>query len=118
MAADLTIPGTTGRKSFLLMDDALVMLEHGGMRDRVTKILYEHIETILVWKKMPWIKIILTAVFLGGLALLFLREAEKGNEAFRTSAEILAAALIVAEAVIIIMKTTYLRIIHEGAVFE
>jgi len=59
MAADLTFAGFVRRSSIVLLDDHLVLLEHSATRDRVRRIPYDRVESVLSWRRLPWARLIL-----------------------------------------------------------
>src|SRR5665213_3135673 len=73
MSVDLRSNSTLGRMSFILMDGYLIQLEHRYTEDRVRKFRYESIDSVIIWQKAPWLRMILCAVILGlpGIAILF-----------------------------------------------
>ena len=72
MAADLTFAGQLSRHSLVIEPSYLVVLEHGTLRDRTRRILYDRVESVLVWRRPPWGRIIVISLLLGGPALLLL----------------------------------------------
>jgi len=65
MAADLTIAGWTRRQSVLLMDDHVVVLENEGYTDRVHRIFFDGIRSLVIWKTWPWGRMLLFACLTG-----------------------------------------------------
>jgi len=59
MGADLTIAAWTRRQSVLLMDDHLVVLEHEGYSDRVHRVFFDGVRSLVVWKRWPWGRMLL-----------------------------------------------------------
>jgi len=115
MPADLRIHGFVNRKSFLVMEDSLVMLEHSQFSDRIHKILYESIESIIVWKKTPWLKMTLTALILGGFAYIpFLGTGSPANSDTRNYLLIVLGVFVALEVILLTRKNVFIRIIHAG----
>ncbi len=76
MGVDLRSNTMFARISVVLLDDCLVKLEHGRTEDRVRRFMYDSIENVVIWKKIPWLRVILCTVFLvlPGIALQFPRD--------------------------------------------
>ena len=74
MGADLKGANWLSKESAIVAADGLVILEHGGAKDRTRKILFDRVESVLVWKTLPWLRMLLFAVILGvpGTLLLLL----------------------------------------------
>lgn len=119
MSVDLKISGLTGGMSVLTLDGELIILEHGVGQDRVKRILYENIESILVWEKIPWLRMIGAAVFLGLLIYVF-------GAAYRTGRDetslyvifILGVLLVLLEAIFLIRKDAHMRINHGAEPYD
>ena len=75
MAADLKSISTFQRYSLVLMNDCLIKLEHERTQDRVRRYSYDTIQQVLIWRKVPWLRIIicLVALVLPGIAIFFAR---------------------------------------------
>lgn len=71
MAVDFTSSGVFRRTSVLLMDDCLLVLEQDGNRDRVRRILFDRVASVVAWKTFPWVWAG-TALVLAGLSALLL----------------------------------------------
>jgi hypothetical protein len=65
MSADLTYSGWMTRGSLVLQDDALVVLEHQVIRDRVKRIKYDRVSTLLIWREFPVGRAVLFLVLFG-----------------------------------------------------
>lgn len=76
MAADLKSITTFQRVSLLLMDDCLIKLEHERTRDRVRRFSYDTIQTVVIWQKISWLRIVLCTLCLvaPGFALLLTQQ--------------------------------------------
>jgi hypothetical protein len=70
MAVDLKSTTLLRRISLLLDLDCLIRLEHGRSRDRVRKLMFDRVEYVQVWRNVPVVRLILSAVLLGVPALL------------------------------------------------
>ena len=117
--ADLKIAGLVNRMSLIVADEALVILEHSSTKDRVIKILYENIESIIVWKKTSWVSMILAMVILGGAAYIPLSAYRTlKDESMLWIAIFLGVLLVALELVMVIRKKYYLRINHGGEAFN
>jgi hypothetical protein len=73
MSVDLRNASTFGRISLLVMDDCLIKLEHGYTRDRVRRLMYDAIESVIIWRRVPGVRITVCVVLflLPGMGLLF-----------------------------------------------
>jgi hypothetical protein len=76
MAADLKFTGIAHRSSIVLLDDHLVVLKHGSTRDRVRRVVYDRIDSVLSWRSLPWVRMVLFGVLFGISGLLMLAAAE------------------------------------------
>jgi len=115
MPVDLRVHGIANRKSLLVMEESLVLLEHSQFSDRIHKIRYENIETILVWRKTPWLKMAVTAVILGAIA--YIPFVGSWSLEDRDTQVYLLTALgffAVLEALFLFRKNHFIRIIHSG----
>jgi len=72
MSVDLRSNTSFARISVLLMDDAVIKLEHGRTEDRIRRYRYETIESLIIWRRMAWGQVILCAlcIALPGVVLL------------------------------------------------
>ena len=66
MSVDLRSISMFGRSSVLLMDDSVVKLEHTYTDDRLRRFMFDRIETVLIWRRTPWGRLILVGLILGG----------------------------------------------------
>jgi hypothetical protein len=78
VAVDLVGATLTRRQSLLVDDDALVVLESIGSRDRVRRVLYDRVASVVVWRALPWVRMLLVAVLAGlpGMGMLTLEGGE------------------------------------------
>ncbi len=65
MAVDLKIRNSFGSTSVLLFDDHLVQLEHSHTSDRVRRIRFDRIESIVHWRVIPLGRAVLFGLLLG-----------------------------------------------------
>ncbi|GJM24080.1 MAG: hypothetical protein DHS20C16_04950 [Phycisphaerae bacterium] len=65
MAADLRIRGSFASASVLLFDDHLVQLEHSHTSDRVRRIRYDRVESVVHWRVIPVGRTVLFGLLLG-----------------------------------------------------
>lgn len=119
MPPDLRIHGFISRKSLLIMDNSLVLLEHSEFNDRVKKIMHESIESIIVWKKTPWIKMTLTALILGGVASIpFIAGSGIDNPGTKANLLIVSVILVTLEVIFLLRKNVFIRINHAGEALD
>ncbi|MDH5638042.1 MAG: hypothetical protein OEZ04_06085 [Nitrospinota bacterium] len=119
MPVDLRVHSLASRKSLLVMEDSLVMLEHSQFSDRIHKILYESIESIIVWKKLPWLKMTLTALALGGFAYIpFIGTGSLANNDTRIYLLIVLGVFVALETILLIRKKVFIRINHSGLALD
>ncbi|MBI4584425.1 MAG: hypothetical protein HY717_10425 [Planctomycetes bacterium] len=76
MGVDLKIQRWFHRESLVLWDDCLIQLEHEMIQDRVRRIFYEQVESVVAWKVAPWAQIVIVLILLGlpGLLILLFNE--------------------------------------------
>ncbi len=72
MAVDLRFGVILNRRSLVLYDDHVVVLEHGVTRDRVRRIAYDRIQSVLSWRGLPWGRMLFFAALFGAPGLLLL----------------------------------------------
>jgi hypothetical protein len=48
------------------MDDSLVILESDRTADRMRKILFDRVEGVLLWKRLPWGRMLLVTLLIAG----------------------------------------------------
>lgn len=77
MPGDLTAASWFRRQCILVGGDALVLLESSsGSKDRMRKILFDRVESIVTWKTIPWGRMALFALLLGLPGFLLLGAGE------------------------------------------
>jgi hypothetical protein len=65
MSVDLKNNSMFKRSSLVLNDDCLITLEHERTQDRVRKIMFNRVESVIIWRAIPWLPIVLLTVLLG-----------------------------------------------------
>ncbi|HEV7301140.1 MAG TPA: hypothetical protein VGN72_17370 [Tepidisphaeraceae bacterium] len=115
MAADLRSNTMFSRISLVVMDDCLIKLEHGRTGDRVRKFTYDSIESIVIWRKTPWVRIVVCTTFLAlpGAALQFV------GDTFATYSGLFLLALgLGLVAWYLICRSTTIRIMRGGIIYD
>lgn len=76
MSVDLANNTTFQRLSLVVMDDSLIKLEHERTQDRVRKIMFDRVESLLIWTVPPWLNICICGIFfaLPGFGILLVQE--------------------------------------------
>jgi hypothetical protein len=115
MSADLKCNTTLRRTSLVILDDCLVMLEHELTRDRVRKVMFDRVESVLIWAKVPWLRIVLLFVLLGLPALGILLIHEPVSTAI---ALVLLAFVVGMNAGYAYCGHTTIRIVRAGQTYE
>lgn len=74
MGVDLKSNSFFKRISIVLMDDSLVTLEHERTQDRSRRIMFDRIESVVVWRSIPWVRIVLIGllIVLPAASILFI----------------------------------------------
>jgi hypothetical protein len=109
MGADLRSNTTFQRVSVVLMDDALFKLEHERTRDRVRRFSYESISRVVIWQRIPWLRLLVCFLFIvgPGVAVFFIQN---------TAAYVCGSILIVIGGLVMLWyaysKFTTIRIIR------
>jgi len=62
------------RQTGLLMDDCLVLLEQEYTKDRVRRVLFDRVESVVSWRRFPWGRGLVFGLFFGLPALFILSE--------------------------------------------
>lgn len=110
--ADIRCYGWLMRQSLYVTDGHLMILEHEFSSDRVRRIRYEHLEHLLLWRRMPMDRIIIVGLLLGLPALLLILLG--GDQALT----IIGGVVLVVAAVMlwryIAFKRTYIRLSRGG----
>lgn len=115
MAADIQLATIFRRESMLINDDSLVSLYHEGYQDRVHKILYDHIESIVTWRVIPWARMLIFAILFGlPAALCFI----PGEEEFNYLGLILLSFSLITELYYLYCGKTVVRINKIGEIKE
>ena len=111
MAADLKINNLRQRKSLLLAGDHLIALDHGYLRDRLHRINYDRVESILSWRRMPWVRMLLTLLLFGGLGILLIITNDPAGQFFGAIAMLVFVLL---EWRYLALRKTTIRITRAG----
>lgn len=125
MAADFSSASLFHRSSAVIMDDTLVLLDNDGRaRDRMRKVLFERVENFLVWKKLPWIRMLLFFVLLappsvwlvslGGKAVMLGSWSLSLGGATTVFGSVLLGLLLLIEGRYLYCRKTYFRITWDG----
>jgi hypothetical protein len=111
MSVDLQSNSTFGRISIVLMNDCLIKLEHGWSEDRTRRFMYEGIDSVVIWRKIPWVRIMVCAVLLAlpGIILLFL-----GNIVATVCGIVLGAIGVALIVWYLYCRSTTIRIVRAG----
>ncbi len=104
MPADLTTAGFFQRHSVVLRDDHLVMLEHRSTQDRVRRIPFDRVETVVWWWTLPWGRMAIYGFLFGGLGLVLL--ALRHPIAYTIGGSVIGVATVVIGRYIYMGKTT------------
>jgi hypothetical protein len=103
------------RQSLVLDVDCLIKLEHEWLewsKNRVRKVMFDRVEQIVVWRVVPWVRVLVVALVFGlpGLLLMLLTDIP--------GLTVLGAALIlvalVVDAWFLYCRKTTIRIIRAG----
>jgi hypothetical protein len=111
MAVDLKTNGFFGGTSIIVAPDCMIKLEHGGTKDRIRKVLFDRVEQVIVWRRVPVVRVVIVSVLLGlpGLLLLLVQE---------TALTVFALLLLVitgaALAYYLYCRKTTIRIVRAG----
>jgi hypothetical protein len=115
VAVDFKEESLMHQVAVVIDDDALIMLERDGNRDRVRKILYDRVQSVLIWRKFPWLRAIIIGVFLLLLTLSFMPLAiNSRNLAAKIPFVLCLITLLVVELRYLYYKRTYLQIFRAG----
>ncbi len=76
MAVDFTMRSLFSSRSAIIDDACLILLERAGSRDRVRRIQFDRVQSLIVWRSIPWFNVIFTAIpFFVGTILMLVDEA-------------------------------------------
>ncbi len=111
MAVDLRSNSLFNRTSVLIEPDCLVLLEHERTKDRVRKIMFDRVEQVIAWRKVPVIRILVVALFLllPGAALFFV-----GNVTSTVIAIFLEIVALTALTWYLYCQKTIIRLVRSG----
>lgn len=115
MPADLTINSLSKQRSLLIEPESLVILQREGTRDRVRRIRFDRVESVVVWKSVAWVAAVFTSLLPLIVAVILISIGTSENEpgVSATGAGFLALAIILAAAVLMRGKT-HIRIRRAG----
>lgn len=114
MAADLTTTGFFQRRSVILQNDHVVVLEHQSTKDRVRRIAFDRIEHVVLWRSLPWVYMVVYGLLLGGPGLAFL--AVRSTPIIFIGLTLVAITVII-EARYLYMGKTSIRITRAGSAY-
>ena len=115
MAADITSMIGRHRQSMLLAADAVIRLDHQFGRDRVRRILYEHLQSVTVWTEFPTALALGAGLLLGTPALLAVVALGAAGVCVAVVPLILLAVLLIW---ISIQRRTVIRFVWAGQQFD
>jgi len=72
MRVDLKCRGLFSRKSALLEDDQLVILEHLLLSDRVRRVGFDRVEAVALSKRVPWVSLLILGLLVMGPGVVLL----------------------------------------------
>jgi hypothetical protein len=112
MAVDLATHTLFQRQSLVLDTDSLVKLEHEWSRDRLRKILFDRVDHLVVWRVIPWVRVLLATLIFGLPGFLMMLLASDPVPTV-VGAILLVIALVIDARYLYCRKTT-LRIVRAG----
>ena len=71
----ITLRGSGGwfsRTSLLFDQDSLIILEQASFNDRLRRILYDRVESLVIWKRIPWLYLVLSLLLFAPGVLIIL----------------------------------------------
>jgi hypothetical protein len=110
MAVDLVGTSWLRKLSVLVMDDCLVLLESVGQRDRIRRVLFERLESLVVWKTLPWVRMLLAAVLLGAVAASLI----SFGDGVAIAGQVILGVLVLIEGKYLYDRKTRIRIRYAG----
>lgn len=115
MAADLKLRNLFSSNSIVLLDDHLVELEHGHTSDRVRRVLYDRIESVIHWRVQPLGRMIAFGLVFGIPGMLAIMSSDS---VWGTMGVILLAITVILEARYLYTGKASVRILRAGRTFE
>lgn len=115
MSVDLRSNTLFSRASLLLMDDCLIKLEHGRTKDRVRRYSFDRIESVVIYRQIPWVRLIICAVVLLLPGFLLLLAGETSETV--TGIVLMACAVFLIVWYLYCRKTT-IRVVRAGQQYE
>jgi hypothetical protein len=113
MAVDLAAHGLFQRASVVLDPDCLIKLEHSSTRDRLRKVMFDRVDHIIVWRVVPWVRVLLALLLIGVPGSLLLLVGDPVATAFAMI--VILIALGVVSWYLYCRKTT-IRIVRAGKI--
>lgn len=114
MAVDFTIASFMNRGSVIITEDAVIVLENDRNKDRMRKILLDRVESIQIWKKLPWGRMLFAGLFFGSFAPIFLSMPTRTTTASLWVGGVLIAVLLLIWTRYIYNRKTFIRIVQAG----
>ena len=118
MAADMKSAGLVRVESFIIRDDCLVMLERETTSDRMRRIFFDRVESVVVWRAFPWGRALISGALTALPAAGFAAGAANARmdwEILAFFAILFAAAFLFLELRYLIDFKTHIRITRDGA---
>jgi hypothetical protein len=79
MGVDLTFASFAQRRSLVLLDDQLVELQHAMTHDRVRRIHFDRLESVLAWRRIPRFRLLVVFAVLGVPGVLLIAVGDPGT---------------------------------------
>lgn len=120
MGADLTASAWTRRESVVLTEDSLIILEQEYRQDRMRKVLFDQVSSLVVWRKFPLGRSLAFTAVMGVPAGILLAAA---RDSMDSTPEYVVAACLLGLLVLILVRyficgKTFIRIGYSGNVRE
>ncbi|NOX57528.1 MAG: hypothetical protein GXP29_01550 [Planctomycetes bacterium] len=115
MAVDLKLRNSFGNVSIILMDDHLVELEHSYTSDRVRRIRYDRVESVVRWRVLPLGRMAIVGLLVAVPGLLMMFSSEQVFVTMGTAFLTIAACI---EAIYIYAGKTHISIMRAGREFK
>jgi hypothetical protein len=115
MAVDLTFASFAQRRSLVLLDDQLVELQHAMTHDRVRRIHFDRLQSVLAWRRLPRLRLLVVFAVLGVPGVLLIAAGDPGT--IGAGVFLLAAMLLITLYYVYHGRTT-IRITRAGQNYE
>ena len=115
MAVDLKLRNSFGNVSIILMDDHLVELEHSYTSDRVRRVRYDRVESVVRWRVLPLGRMSIVGLLVAVPGLLMLLSSD---QVLVTTGTILLTIAALIEAMYVYMGKTHISIMRAGREFK